>query len=439
MNQSEIDRIRRELLGEDVNTEHKNPFNGKKTSVRESYGHSVGQDSNKQSSDTNFVKYTNYTQNISANQNRFYQEAAATSAPDSEAEETVKRKKRKRRKKKKKHIFLKFILSIVVLVAVIGAIIYAFIHNMIDSNMNCNILDPSKVQVNREISASLAEETADYRTFVLFGVDSREENLTGKTRTDSMMLVSLNKKTKDVKILSVYRDTYLNIGDDVYTKCNAAYAKGGPEQAISMLNQNFDLDIEGYVTIGFIGLIDAIDSLDGITVEVEDNEVQYLNQYVKDMSKELGIENTPIEASGRQTLNGAQAVAYCRIRYTAGDDYKRTQRQRTVLQAMIDKVKDSSVLTTKEAAESIMSGIVTSLSANDLMQMLPLLVSFDITGTDGVPFESYRDSYKIDGQSCVIPETLEDNVKELHKFLYGTENYEPSNTVKTYSAVIAGK
>ncbi len=173
-----------------------------------------------------------------------------------------------------------------------------------------------------------------------FGVDSREGELGAGTRSDSIMICSIDMETHEVKLISVYRDTYLNIGNDTYNKCNSAYAKGGPERALSMLNLNTDLYLTDYITVGFEGLIGVIDALEGVTVNVEEEEIFHLNNYQKSMAEELGVgEYTPVVYPGYQSLNGLQATAYCRIRATSGYDFKRAERQRTVVAAMLEKSK----------------------------------------------------------------------------------------------------
>ena len=187
-----------------------------------------------------------------------------------------------------------------------------------------------KVNLNEEtISQSINENVATnqqmsgYTNIALFGVDSREEELTKNTRSDTIMIASINNANGDIKLCSVYRDTYLNLSNDTYTKCNAAYAQGGPEQAISMLNMNLDMDIQDFVTIGFRGLTDVVDALGGVSIDVTDAEISHLNNYQSTMATELKLNYTPVTSSGVQTLNGLQATAYCRIRYTAGDDFRR--------------------------------------------------------------------------------------------------------------------
>ena len=253
------------------------------------------------------------------------------------------------------------------------------------------------------------------------------------------MICSINQDTNEVSLISVYRDTYLNVGDDVYTKCNAAYAKGGPERAISMLNTNMDLNITDYVTVGFEGLIEAIDALGGVEIDINASEISHLNNYQLCMSEELGIPYTEVYEEGIQNLNGMQATAYCRIRYTKGDDYKRAERQRTVLTAMVEKAKTVSFTKLSSAVVAIMPNIATSLSTTEIISVMSAGTAYEVKESSGFPVEKYRTAGRIGKGDCIIPKTLEDNVKELHLMLYGEENYEPSQTVKEYSRVIKEK
>ena len=186
----------------------------------------------------------------------------------------------------------------------------------------------------------------DYTTIALFGVDSTGGILMGKdtssstgTRTDVIMVASINNKTGEVKLCSVYRDTFVDIGDNNYTKINAAYSYGGPDQAIKTLNRNLDLNIKEFVTIGFEGLTDIINSLGGIELDIDEDAVIHLNNYQLTMADELGISYTPLEHGGYQTVDGLQATAYCRVRYIAGSDLGRAQHQRDVLKAILEKSK----------------------------------------------------------------------------------------------------
>lgn len=251
------------------------------------------------------------------------------------------------------------------------------------------------------------------------------------------MIASINQDTGECKLVSVYRDTYLNLSNDSYNKCNAAYAKGGPEQAINMLNMNLDMNITDFVTVGFAGLTDAIDALGGVYIDVDDSEISHLNNYQLCIAENLKRTYTPVQSTGYQLLDGLQATGYCRIRYTAGDDFKRAERQREVLTAVADQAKKASIPKLTETANAVFDEVYTSLDLSEIVDMLSDVGAYYISETEGFPQEAYRRTGTIGSKgSCVIPTSLEDNVKWLHKFLFNADNYDPSSTVKECSEKI---
>ena len=287
------------------------------------------------------------------------------------------------------------------------------------------------------ISSELYKKYDGRFEIAFFGVDSREGDLGAGTRSDSMIICSIDMDTHEVKLVSIYRDTYLNLGNDAYNKCNSAYALGGPEQALTMMNKNLDLYLDQYITIGFEGLIDAIDALGGVPIDVKENEIFHLNNYQMAMAEELGETYTPVIYAGTQMLNGLQATAYCRIRYTSGDDFKRAERQRDVIAAMLKRTSSVSVSSMTSAVTNIMPNVATSLSLNDIVSMLSVASDYKVTVSDGMPFEGMRNGGVIGSKgSCVVPTDLTKNVKRLHKILYDDASYEPSANVKKYAAKI---
>lgn len=222
----------------------------------------------------------------------------------------------------------------------------------------------------------------------------------------------------------------MNLGNDSYNKCNGAYAKGGPEQAITMLNMNLDMDITDYVTVGFSGLIDAIDCLGGIEIEITESEINHLNNYQLCMAEEMGVDYIPVTEPGLQTLNGMQATAYCRIRYTKGDDFRRAERQRDVLGAMMLKAKDASLTTLGDVVTAVLPSVNTSLSVNEIISVLGTVAEYNVVASEGFPFQSERTNATIGSKGdCIIPTTLEENVVMLHELLYAEEDYMPSKQV----------
>ena len=275
---------------------------------------------------------------------------------------------------------------------------------------------------------------AGYQNIALFGVDSREQDLlSGDNRSDTIMICSVNKKTGETRLVSVYRDTLLNIGGGDYRKCNAAYAYGGPQQAVAMLNSNLDLNITDFVTIGFEGLAETIDALGGIDLEITEEEMEYMNSYMDDMYYEIGTDYDEVTDWGMQHLSGIQATAYCRIRYTDGDDFRRAERQRTVLMLTMEKAKKANPIRLAAAAGAVLSRTATSLSSTELMFFILRARAMDITESTGFPTEEDRMYATINGESCVVPYYLTTNVKKLHRTLFDQEEYEPSPTVEEYN------
>lgn len=369
----------------------------------------------------------------------------------------------------KKHIPL-YIVEGVVLTALIISLIGIFYA----TRMNKVNLDESQIQVNEQesdfqtdvdnetvtdivggeviSSAQISEEDMETKAkaakelygkydgklaVAFFGVDSREGDLGAGTRSDSIMVCLVDMDSHEVKLVSIYRDTYLNLGNDKYNKCNSAYALGGPERAISMININTDLYISDYVTVGFEGLIDAIDALGGIPIEVTEEEIFHLNNYQMTMAEELGVPYTPVAFSGMQMLNGLQATAYCRIRYTSGYDFKRTERQRNVLTAMLERTRSVSLPALTSALTKIFPNVATSLSLEDLISMMSVASDYRVTVSEGFPFKGMISTGTIgDKGSCVVPTNLSKNVIKLHEILYGEEDYKPSKVVQKYSVKI---
>ena len=277
-----------------------------------------------------------------------------------------------------------------------------------------------------------------WTTIALFGVDSREQNLgEGNNRSDAILICAVHKLTGKIRLVSLYRDTFLDVGDGTYTKANAAYAYGGPQQAVTMLNTNLDLHIRDYVTVGFEGLADTIDALGGVDLDLTAEEAGYLNEYVEDMHYEIGTPDVRVEvADGLRHVTGIQAVAYCRIRYTAGDDYKRTERQRTVMKAVLSQARKSSPVRLLKAVRTFSDGIATSLSKPEMTALLLKAPLYSLDETSGLPAAELRTADMIQGQSCVIPLTLAENARWLHEHLYDEKGYRVSSALQQRSDYI---
>ena len=347
----------------------------------------------------------------------------------------------KPRSKTKKILFA---VEIIVLLLFIGGLyVYGQLNSKLDK-VNQPVLDDSKIQVNQEVQDAIDSESSNltgYTTYALFGIDHRDKNpALGTENSDTMIIASVNNDTKDVKLVSVYRDTLLNLGDDTYSKANAAYAYGGPEQAITMLNTNLDLNITDYATVNFDALATIVDLLGGLDMDMSYAEIVHMNNYCVETSEETGKDYTPIELPPepediekidyRYHLNGVQVTSYCRIRYTASLDMGRTERQRKVIQMIVSKAKTAGLSTIFDIMDEVFPMVSTSLNKTEILQLLPTVIGYSLNETTGFP-TSYKFS-NVNG-SVIVPTDLESNVIELHKFLYGDEAYTPSSTVKANS------
>lgn len=346
---------------------------------------------------------------------------------------------RKKKAKQKRRLIL-FSVELIALV-VLGVILWGVMKQGSMQKININ---EEEIITNMNEGVEENEAMKGYRNIALFGLDARDDDLKKGNRSDSIMIASINQDTGEVKLVSVYRDTYLNLSNDKYNKCNAAYAAGGPEQAILMLNMNLDLNITDYISINFNGLIEAIDSLGGVEINVEEEEIRHLNNYQESMfstedQERLTTDYVKVTQPGLQTLNGMQATAYCRIRATAGDDFRRAERQRTVLLACLDKAKQASLSQLNETLDKVLPHVATNLDTAEILDVLQDVAKYNVTATDGFPFEDSRTTGRLGNGigSVVIPTDLEANVIKLHEFLFEQETYEPSQQVKDYSAKIS--
>jgi polyisoprenyl-teichoic acid--peptidoglycan teichoic acid transferase len=344
------------------------------------------------------------------------------------------RKQKRLLKKRRRRRILFGIEIFILLILIAGVFIYAKL-----GKMNFTSLDFSKIGVNSGVSNNKVMK--GYTTIGLVGLDNRSTKLKSGN-SDTMIIASINNDTKKVKLVSVYRDTYLRIGEDSegngqYSKANAAYAKGGAEQFLNMLNTNLDLNVTDFVSVDFQAVAEAVELLGGIDVELKEEEVVHLNNYCVETSKVTGMDYTPLEKKeGTHHLNGVQTVAYARIRYTAGNDFRRAARQREVIYKIVEKAKKSDIATLSKILDKVFPNIYTSFTKAEILQMGMSMLSYDIEDQTGFPFDhlyGQRVKDAMGGKDVVLPVTLESNVIKLHEFLYPEDSYTPSEEVKAYS------
>ena len=281
----------------------------------------------------------------------------------------------------------------------------------------------------------LKKGSEGYWTIAIFGVDSRDGNLEKGALSDVEMICVIDKETGEMKLISVYRDTYLQIDSDgTYHKINEAYFKGGHKQAVAALERNLDLKIDDYATFNWKAVADVINILGGIDLEITDSEFKYINSFITETVESTGIGSHHLEHAGMNHLDGVQAVSYARLRLM-DTDYNRTARQRKVISLAMEKAKQADFSVLNNILVTVLPQISTSVGIDDLIPVAKNLGNYHLGTTDGFPFS--RGEAKIAKRDCVIPLTLESNVAQLHQILYGVENYEPSSMVKKISAKIA--
>lgn len=318
-----------------------------------------------------------------------------------------------------------------------------------------NVMDKGFDENNVGVKQEVAKKLTGYTNIALFGLDSRHDEFENGTHSDTIIVVSINNDTNAVRLASVYRDTMLKVidedGDVHYAKANQGFFRGGVEGAVSMLNTNLDLDITDYVVLNFNGLAEIVDSLGGLDIEITQSERKYINFYLVETRKITGLEADDVTEYGEVHLNGLQVTSYCRIRYTPfydeegnkySDDLGRTARQRFVIEELVKKIKEAGVTEALSIAKDIMNKnteddtfIKSSLSYNEVMDLIPVLIDYNIEDTVGFPFT--LDTPTIKGESMVVAQGLSYNVEQLHKFLFNAEDYEVSQDVQDISDYIA--
>ena len=341
-----------------------------------------------------------------------------------------KKSSSRRTKKRKKAKMITFAIEALILVVLL---LVLYVLNRTERFSKVVFDDKVVEESVNDLTEETLETMEEYTNIALFGLDTRQAGSLGKgNRSDTIMIASINNQTKDVKIVSIYRDSYLNLANDKYRKCNEAYSIGGPEQAVAMLNMNLDLKIDHYMSVDFLAVSEVVDLLGGIEIDVDEYEIEHLNNYTVETSKVTGKKTNKLKSTGLQTLDGVQATSYCRIRYTAGDDFKRTERQREVLETIAKKAKTMSVSQLDAIIKAVFPMCATNMTVDQLLAIAADGLSYNIKGTSGFPFDVTTDSVGSAG-SCVIPVDLEKNVAQLHNYLFEAENYAPSETVAKIS------
>ena len=336
------------------------------------------------------------------------------------------------KKESHKNLKLAIVLLLEVLIAVgLGIGFYRFWVNQKLSEIKTVELDREMLTVN----SGANEAQNSFTNIAIFGLDAREtDELMEGNRSDTVMVASINKKTGEVKLMSLFRDTLLFVDAEggLTTKVTNAYSYGGPELAISTLNHNLDLNITDFITVNFLSLSKAIDELGGLTIDVQPEELPMLNTCITEQINITDIYSDGVFSAGEQLLNGTQATAWTRIRSTDLGDITRTKRQRIVIAGIIEKAKEAGPATLEKIIDDVFPNIATSMDKERLYELAKELTSYSLADTAGFPF-TYEVLNNETKGSVLIPADLKGNVGRLHEFLYGTKSYIPSEEVERIS------
>lgn len=315
---------------------------------------------------------------------------------------------------KNKSTKFKVLISIIILVVAFAAIGISYIYMELNKVKKVEIPKTSK-----ELNISPKAETYDnsITNIAFYGLDRRAKD--EASRSDAIIIVSIDKQHNKIKLSSVMRDSYVNVEGHGMTKITHAYAYGGPQLAIKTLNQNFDLNIKDFVTVDFFDLEKIIDNLGGMDLNITNDELKYINSYITETSKIEKLDIPVISKAGVQHVNGRQAVAYTRIRYTAGGDFERTARQRTVLTALLNEIMKTSVSNLPNVVNNLAQYTETSLSSTDMLKMATSVATSGIRDIvqERFPVDGYCNALTKDGV-WYLQLDLNATKDQLYKFIY---------------------
>lgn len=355
---------------------------------------------------------------------------------DREVEEPRPRSRRSRRraKKRKKMIILVVVEVIVLLLIAGGAFAVFYVQNLWDKVETVSF-EKHEVQTNEDLPETVIESSKGYTTIMFYGVDARNNtDLVKNANSDSDIICCINNDTKEVKLVSVLRDTFVQTTDGKWHKLTDVYAMYGVQEAIETINRNFDLNISEYVTVNWRAVAETIDLLGGLDIEISSAEASAINQFLDETIRATGIQGDYVDVyEGEHHLTGIQCTSYARVRNVGHHDIDRASRQRTVIMKMLEAAKSAGIGTLNDICNEVFPNISTNFSLTEVLGLAADVASYDIVEQTLFPFD-YVDQQG--GHYYVYCNTLVDNVTALHKLLYDNDAYSPSATVQGISDYI---
>lgn len=316
---------------------------------------------------------------------------------------------------KRKRIIISVIIVFAALFAGIGIYSYSLLNKIKSTELP---KDNSSLGIKEEAVQQIEKEDPkkDVVNIALFGLDRRSKD--EASRSDSIIVASIDYNHNKIKLSSIMRDTYVNVPGHGMTKITHAYAYGGPELAIKTLNENFNLNIKDYVTVDFFSLEKIIDTLGGVTIDVRKEELPYINSYMKEVTNIEKEKITPVTSSGSINLNGLQAVAYSRIRYI-GNDFERTERQRKVLTQILIKVQEAGITKYPSLVSTLLPYVETSINKGEIISLGAGILSSGMKTIDQERFPAdgnWKDL--MINHVYYLGTDLKLTTDQLHKFIY---------------------
>lgn len=323
--------------------------------------------------------------------------------------------------KKKLSTTKKVIISILIIfIILISLTVFAFNH--LTSKIERVEIDRTVVT---ETGKEPAKEDKDVITIALLGTDFTQNEKYGNLygASDTTMILGIDTKNNRLKLFSLMRDLYLDLPDGSGKKQNLNYtmAYGGPELILKTINSNFNLTVDKFIYVSLHTLPTIIDKLGGVELNITSAELNYINNYIDNIDKENGTSTQKITSTGVQTLNGTQTAAYCRIRYTEGRDFKRTERQRDVLSALFEKFKTASISDLTTMMNEILPLVSTNLTNTEIISITSKVLGM------GVP-QIEQSRFPLDGKSETIATDMlhltidiDETTNDIHKFLYSLD------------------
>ena len=286
-----------------------------------------------------------------------------------------------------------------------------------------------RVEIDRNVVTETGKEPAkedeNIISIALFGTDFTENEKYGNLygASDATMILGIDTKNNKLKLFSLMRDLYLDLPDGSGNKQNLNYtmAYGGPELILKTINYNFNLKVDKFIHVSLRTLPTIIDKLGGIQLDITSDELSYINSYIKNIDKQNGTSTPSLTSSGLQTLNGSQAAAYCRIRYTEGKDFKRTERQRAVLNALFEKFKNTSITDLTSIMKDILPLVSTNLTNSEIISIATKVLSMGVPTIEQSRFPLDGKSEMISTDMLHLITDIDETTKDIHNFLYSLD------------------